>query len=59
MLNERSLTKSEEKRKEDLVKRFKKDKRDWVARYGKDAEAIMYGTAVKNAKKTSQRNERK
>ena len=51
MLNERSLTKSEEKRKEDLVKRFKKDKRDWVARYGKDAEAIMYGTAVKNAKK--------
>ena len=51
MLNERKLTKSEEKRKEELVKRFKKDKRDWVARYGKDAEAAMYGTAVKNAKK--------
>jgi len=51
MLNERKLTKTEEKRKEELVKRFKKDKRDWVARYGKDAEAAMYGTAVKNAKR--------
>lgn len=51
MLNERSLTKSEEKRKEEIVKDLKSNKREFVKRYGKDAESVMYGTAVKRAKK--------
>jgi hypothetical protein len=51
MLNERSLTKAEEKRKEEIVKDLKSNKREFVKRYGKDAESVMYGTAVKRAKK--------
>jgi len=51
MLNERSLTKAEEKRKEEIVKDLKSNKREFVKRYGKDAEGVMYGTAVKRAKK--------
>ena len=51
MLNERSLTKAEEKRKEEIVKDLKSNKREFVKRYGKDAESVMYATAVKRAKK--------
>jgi hypothetical protein len=51
MLNERKLSKAEEKRKEEIVKDLKSNKREFVKRYGKDAESVMYGTAVKRAKK--------
>lgn len=50
MLNERSLTKGEENKKEKIVKGMKKNKDDFKKRYGKDAEAVMYATATKNAK---------
>jgi hypothetical protein len=50
-LSERSLTKGEEKEKERIVKGMKKNKSDFKDRYGKDAEAVMYATATKNAKK--------
>jgi len=53
MLSERSLTKGEEKEKERLVKGMKKNKSDFKDRYGDDAEAVMYATATKNAKKES------
>lgn len=53
MLAERSLTKGEEKEKERIVKGMKKNKSDFKDRYGKDAEAVMYATATKNAKKES------
>jgi hypothetical protein len=53
MLNERSLTKGEENKKEKIVKGMKKNKDDFKKRYGKDAEAVMYATATKNAKKES------
>jgi hypothetical protein len=52
-LLERSLTKGEEKKKEKIVKGMKKNKDDFKKRYGKDAEAVMYATATKNAKKES------
>ena len=48
LFNERSLTKSEEDKKEDIVKGMKKNKSDFKDRYGKDAEAVMYATATKN-----------
>jgi hypothetical protein len=48
---ERELTKGEEKDKEKYVKGMKKNKRDFKKRYGKDAEAVMYATATKMAKK--------
>ena len=48
---ERSLTSGEEKKKEKYVKGMKKNKSDFKDRYGKDAEAVMYATATKNAKK--------
>ena len=51
LLSERSLTKGEEKKKEKIVKGMKKNKDDFQKRYGKDAEAVMYATATKNAKK--------
>jgi hypothetical protein len=51
LLSERSLTKGEEKKKEKIVKGMKKNKDDFKKRYGKDAEAVMYATATKNAKK--------
>lgn len=50
LFNERSLTKSEEDKKEDIVKGMKKNKSDFKDRYGKDAEAVMYATATKMAK---------
>lgn len=53
MLSERSLTKGEEAKKEKNVKGMKKNKDDFKKRYGKDAEAVMYATATKNAKKES------
>lgn len=51
MLIERELTKPEEKEKERIVKGMKKSKSDFKDRYGDDAEAVMYATATKNAKK--------
>ena len=53
LLSERSLTKGEENKKEKIVKGMKKNKDDFKKRYGKDAEAVMYATATKNAKKES------
>lgn len=50
---ERTLTKSEEAKKEKNVKGMKKNKDDFKKRYGKDAEAVMYATATKNAKSES------
>ena len=50
---ERTLTKGEENKKEKIVKGMKKNKDDFQKRYGKDAEAVMYATATKNAKKES------
>ena len=49
-VNERKLTKGEEKKKEKFVKGMKKNKDDFKKRYGKDAEAVMYATATKMAK---------
>jgi uncharacterized coiled-coil DUF342 family protein len=53
MLQERELTKDEEKTKEKYVKGMKKNKSDFKDRYGDDAEAVMYATATKNAKNES------
>ena len=50
-LSDRTLTKGEEKEKERIVKGMKKAKGDFKDRYGKDAEAVMYATATKMAKK--------
>ena len=58
MLAERSLTKGEENKKEKIVKGMKKNKDDFKKRYGKDAEAVMYATATKNAKKDESIKER-
>ena len=49
-VDERSLSKGEEKKKEKYVKGMKKSKGDFKDRYGKDAEAVMYATATKMAK---------
>ncbi len=53
MLQERELTKDEEKTKEKYVKGMKKNKSDFKDRYGDDAEVVMYATATKNAKNES------
>ena len=50
-VEERELTKGEEKKKEKYVKGMKKNKSDFKDRYGDDAEAVMYATATKMAKK--------
>ena len=54
---ERSLTKGEEKKKEKYVKGMKKAKGDFKDRYGDDADAVMYATATKMAKKESKDQE--
>ena len=51
-VEERSLTKGEEKKKEKYVKGMKKNKKDFKKRYGDDAEAVMYATATKMAKES-------
>ena len=43
-IDERSLSKSEKKEKERLVKGMKKSYKDFKARYGKDSESVMYAT---------------
>jgi len=49
-IDERKLSKGEEKEKERVVKGMKKSKGDFKKRYGKDAESVMYATATKIAK---------
>lgn len=53
-IKERPLSKSELDRREDIVLDLKSAKKDFVKRYGKDAEAVMYATATKRAKKQMQ-----
>lgn len=53
MLQERELSKGEEKEKERLVKGMKKNTDDFKDRYGDDAEAVMYATATKRAKQNA------
>ena len=48
---ERALTKSEEEKKEEIVKSMKDKKGDFKKRYGDDAESVMYATATKIAKR--------
>ena len=48
---ERALTKSEEEKKEEIVKSMKDKKGDFQKRYGDDAESVMYATATKIAKR--------
>ena len=50
MLDERSLTKGEDKKKEKYVKGMKKSFSDFKSRYGDDAKSVMYATATKMAK---------
>jgi len=52
-VNEKKLSKPEEKTKEKYVKGMKKAKGDFKKRYGDDAEAVMYATATKMAKKNA------
>jgi len=47
---ERTLTKTEARRKETIVKGMKKHSQDFVKRYGKDAESVMHGVATNQAK---------
>jgi len=49
-LNERGLSASEKRNREDIVKGMKKNKTDFMKRYGRDHEAVMYATATKLAK---------
>ena len=53
VVDERELTKSEEDKKEDIVKGMKKNKDDFKKRYGDEAEAVMYATATKLAKENN------
>ena len=52
-LEERKLSKAEDKEKEKVVKGMKKNKSDFEKRYGKDAKSVMYATATKIAKETA------
>ncbi len=47
---ERTLSKSESKKKETMVKGMKKHTSDFVKRYGKEAESVMHAVATKQAK---------
>ena len=49
-IDERTLTKGEENKKEDYVKGMKKSAKDFKARYGDRAKEVMYATATKMAK---------
>ena len=53
VVDERELTKSEEDKKEDILKGMKKNKDDFKKRYGDEAEAVMYATATKLAKENN------
>ena len=48
-ISERTMTKDEKEKKEDIVKGMKKDKNGFKKRYGKDAKSVMYATATKLA----------
>ena len=50
MLDERSLTKGEDNKKEKYIKGMKKSFSDFKGRYGNDAKSVMYATATKMAK---------
>ena len=50
-LIEKTLTKAEKEKKEEIVKSMKKDKKGFQARYGDRAKEVMYATATKIAKK--------
>ena len=50
-IEERSLTASESKKKEDIVMSMKKGLSGFKERYGKDSKSVMYATATKQAKK--------
>jgi len=54
VIPERELTKSEMKKREEIVKSMKKDKAGFEKRYGDRGEAVMYATATKQAKKTAE-----
>ena len=45
----KKMTKSDEKKREKIVKGMKGSKKDFEKRYGKDAEDVMYATATKMA----------
>ena len=47
----KKMTKSDEKKREKIVKGMKGSKKDFEKRYGKDAEDVMYATATKMAMK--------
>ena len=51
-VEERTLTKGEEKKKEKNVKGMKKNKADFKKRYGDAADDVMYATATKMAKES-------
>lgn len=50
-IEERTLTASESKKKEEIVMSMKKGLSGFKERYGKDAKSVMYATATKQAKK--------
>jgi hypothetical protein len=50
-LIEKTLTKPEKEKKEEIVKSMKKDKKGFESRYGDRAKEVMYATATKIAKK--------
>ena len=59
-LSEKKLTKSEKKEKEKIMMGLKGQKKDFAKRYGKkDAEAVMYATATKLAKKIKESDKQK
>ena len=49
-LDERKLSKGEEKEMERVVKGMKDSEDEFIQRYGDDAESVMYATATKIAK---------